>query len=386
MVTPSLLHATASLSKNDNTTTNMPSVNDPLLGDDAEYTATPLLRKEQNQPSDGNDEPTTTAAPRNRNQIWKLFLSPLTDDTGSGCGVVAGLVTIILVGTSLGLALPQNPNLPTPWYRAMSSVIGYTYFICWSVSFYPQTLSNFSRKSTQGLSADFCGLNVIGFACYSVYNLTFFCSTSIQEMYKERHGGSENTVQSNDVAFAVHAFVLSTLTLLQIAYYNGIRAIIPNRVIGWVMMGILATILAYMAVVGFLHKSTWLDFLYLLSYMKIFVTLIKYIPQVILNVRRKSTEGWSIWNILLDFSGGLLSDMQVIFDCADMGDWTGITGNLAKFLLGCVSIVFDVVFMLQHYVLYSDASGDPAVAAIDGEASNRAECDDDDQEEPHETV
>jgi cystinosin len=350
-----------------------------------------LAEQQDEQSSDDNnsDAAPTASASRRRNQFWKLFLSPLTDGTDSGWGVVAGLVTLTLVGTLLGLALPQNPNLPTPWYRAVSSAIGYTYFICWSVSFYPQALSNFSRKSTQGLSPDFCGLNVIGFACYSVYNLTFFCSASIQEMYKERHGGSGITVQSNDVAFAVHAFLFASLTFFQIAYYNGVRAVIPSRLVGWVMVGILATILAYVAVVGLLHKSTWLDFLYLLSYMKIFISVIKYIPQLILNAKRKSTEGWSIWNILLDFSGGVLSDLQLIFDCADMGDWTGITGNLAKFGLGFVSIVFDILFMLQHYVLYSNASGDPAVAAVgDGEAeeTNEAECDDDNQEEPNETV
>lgn len=61
-----------------------------------------------------------------------------------------------------------------------------------------------------------------------------------------------------------------------------------------------------------------------------------------------------IWQILLDFTGGTLSDLQLVFDCWDMNDWTGITGNLAKFFLGFVSIVFDTIFMLQHYVLYPD--------------------------------
>jgi cystinosin len=90
----------------------------------------------------------------------------------------------------------------------------------------------------------------------------------------------------------------------------------------------------------------------MLSFIKILISLIKYIPQVILNIRRKSTIGWSIWNVLLDFTGGILSDLQLVLDCADLGDWTGITGNLAKFGLGFVSVTFDLIFMLQHYVLY----------------------------------
>ena len=33
-------------------------------------------------------------------------------------------------------------------------------------------------------------------------------------------------------------------------------------------------------------------------------------------------------------------------------DYTGITGNIAKFSLGFVSILFDIIFMIQHYILY----------------------------------
>ena len=36
-------------------------------------------------------------------------------------------------------------------------------------------------------------------------------------------------------------------------------------------------------------------------------------------------------------------------------DWTAITGNPVKFGLGFASIVFDVIFMTQHYVLYPAA-------------------------------
>ena len=48
------------------------------------------------------------------------------------------------------------------------------------------------------------------------------------------------------------------------------------------------------------------------GYAKAAVTLLKYSPQVRLNYRRKSTVGFSITNVLLDFSGGLLSFMQII--------------------------------------------------------------------------
>ena len=40
--------------------------------------------------------------------------------------------------------------------------------------------------------------------------------------------------------------------------------------------------------------------------------LVRYVPQAYMNFRRKSTVGWSIGNILLDFTGGSLSIIQVM--------------------------------------------------------------------------
>ena len=326
--------------------------------DNDQSSASPLLEGENSvRPTRSEQVPQAIGDGSSNHRIRRtvsLMLSPLIDESGSGWGVLLGICTLIIVGSSIGICLPKNEALPTPWYRYVSASIGYIYFLCWSVSFYPQVISNFKRRSTRGLSPEFCGLNVIGFACYAIYNLSFYWSAAIQDLYKHRHGqDSEITVQSNDVAFAVHAFVLASVTLFQIAYYDGIRALRPSKYIGYMMCSIL-TVCVFCAALVILSVGNlnWLDYLYMLSFVKILITLIKYIPQVILNFRRKSTVGWSIWNILLDFTGGTLSDLQLVLDCADLGDFTGITGNLAKFGLGFVSITFDLIFMLQHYVLF----------------------------------
>ena len=85
---------------------------------------------------------------------------------------------------------------------------------------------------------------------------------------------------------------------------------------------------------------------------------------------------------MLDFTGGILSDLQLVLDCINLKDFKGITGNPAKFGLGWLSIVFDLIFMTQHYCLYSprtvDNSGEtmrndqnePLLAAADSEESN----------------
>lgn len=91
---------------------------------------------------------------------------------------------------------------------------------------------------------------------------------------------------------------------------------------------------------------------------KIIVTCIKYVPQAMNNFKTKSTEGWAIEQVLLDFTGGILSLAQLLIDCSLQADWSGVTGNWAKLGLSLISILFDVLFIIQHYVLYPHAKVD----------------------------
>lgn len=102
------------------------------------------------------------------------------------------------------------------------------------------------------------------------------------------------------------------------------------------------------------HHVIWLTRIqvYGLGSVKLTVTVIKYIPQAWANYQRKSTAGWSISQILMDFIGGILSIAQLVIDASLQSDWSGIRGHPVKFGLGNISIFFDVVFMVQHYILY----------------------------------
>jgi cystinosin len=89
--------------------------------------------------------------------------------------------------------------------------------------------------------------------------------------------------------------------------------------------------------------------------------------QVVLNVQRSSTVGWSIINVLLDFIGGTLSVVQLLLQCSVTGDWSQIAGNPVKFGLGFISLFFDIIFMTQHYIIYPNK---PAPAVSEGSEEN----------------
>jgi cystinosin len=86
------------------------------------------------------------------------------------------------------------------------------------------------------------------------------------------------------------------------------------------------------------------------GYVKLICTLVKYCPQAFLNYKLKSTVGWSIMQILLDFTGGILSLLQLLLDSSLQDDWSGFFGNPVKLGLSNISLCFDVLFITQHYV------------------------------------
>ena len=59
-------------------------------------------------------------------------------------------------------------------------------------------------------------MNVLGFACYAISTSAFLYSPLIRRQYAQRNPVSPTpTVRANDLAFALHAVVLSVLTYSQ---------------------------------------------------------------------------------------------------------------------------------------------------------------------------
>ncbi|KAI9230094.1 MAG: PQ loop repeat-domain-containing protein [Piptocephalis tieghemiana] len=235
-----------------------------------------------------------------------------------------------------------------------SATLGWIYFTAWSISFYPQVWLNYRRKSVQGLSKDFLYLNVLGFACFTFYNTNMFANPFIRKQYQDIHQGNLPLVRPNDVVFGFHALIITSFTIGQSVWYRARSG--PSKFPWTFLIFTLLASLVTLTFCGFAlagHMS-WLNVLYEVSMIKVVIGFVKYCPQLYLNYRRKSTQGWSIGNILLDLTGGTLSLAQAIFDAGTSGNWDGLTGNPSKICLSLLSLTFDSAFILQHYVLYGD--------------------------------
>ncbi|KAK8375272.1 hypothetical protein O3P69_020326 [Scylla paramamosain] len=233
-----------------------------------------------------------------------------------------------------------------------ADVMGWLYTIAWDVSFLPQIIHNWRRKSVVGLSFDFLTFNWIGFFSYFIFNMGLYWIYDIQIQYSIRYPGSILHVRLNDVIFPLYAVVCVTLQIGQCLLYEraeGQRVSVMCRVLS----GILVASAAVGCLLVPLVKSWWwLDVLYLLSYVKLTITCIKYVPQLWVNYKGRSTAGWSIYQVILDFTGGMLSLVQMFMLSGNYGDWLSLLTDPAKLGLGLLSIMFNILFFIQHYCLY----------------------------------
>lgn len=228
----------------------------------------------------------------------------------------------------------------------LSELTGWCYFSLWSISFYPQFWTNYKIGHVEGYSAEFSILNLSGFLFYFLYCIWGYIDPS----------KISGVVDVQDIAFASHSFILTSLLICQCIYYD---AQFLNKLQNWVKVFLVTvwtlsivfcTLEIFGVFPGFLFN---LNACLWLGYVKVSITLMKYLPQAYKNYRRKSTEGWNISTILLDLSGGILSFLQTFIDSLESGNYGEF--NAAKVCLGMISILFDGIFIVQHYFLYCDS-------------------------------
>ena len=276
-----------------------------------------------------------------------------------------------ILGVVFGIVIPGSSYISRVEERIASSILGWTYFFAWSLSFYPQMVLNFQRRSVEGLSVDFQVLNLVGFGCYSVYNCMLYFSCYIRSEYSRSHDGHPPAVHINDVAFSLHALVITVIVFTQRTVYGSIRHSVSALtssfcIISICVAGVWAVALLLMPDAAFFIQFDWLTWVYFLSYIKLAITLVKYVPQVYMNYIRRSTEGFSVWNVVLDAQGGVLSITQLLLDCIVIHHLSSITGNPVKLGLGAISLLFDGTLMFQHWFLYTEH--EPAQSRDEDEA------------------
>ncbi|KAI5443361.1 cystinosin homolog isoform X1 [Lathyrus oleraceus] len=230
------------------------------------------------------------------------------------------------------------------------SVFGWIAFVAWSTSFYPQLFMNFSRKSVVGLNFNYLLLNNTKQSLYLIYNASLYFSSTLQFQYHKKYGFDQMIpVAANDVAFSIHAVLITTILLFQVIIYER-----GNQSISKITMGIITMVWVTAGVCFFIAfpSNSWLWLVTIFNTMQVLLASIKYIPQAVMNFMLKSTDGFCIGNVFLDFIGGISNVAQMVTQSIDQNSLVNFYGNLGKVLLSLVTLFFDILFMFQRFVLY----------------------------------
>jgi cystinosin len=257
----------------------------------------------------------------------------------------------------------------------LSFFLGWAYCFAWSASFYPQIILNFRRKCIAGCSLDYLMLNLMGYSFYSIFTCTLRWNATIRGQYNDVY--SSNLITMQDIVFATHGAMATAFTIYQCLIYDRKGTVLTPSIVKGVACVVSFTAIYFVCVMmgggnygpEVFHREgshnvkffSWLCFVDWLSYTKIGVTFVKNIPQVLLNIKNKSTIGWSINQVLLDLLGGVLSTSQILFDGYTLG-WSGVLGDPIKLGLGLLSIIYDLIYVVQHFLLYTKRESDEEIA------------------------
>ena len=150
----------------------------------------------------------------------------------------------------------------------------------------------YESGSISGLSTDYTVITTLNCVCYALYNSFFFWDKRIQQEYQDERPGTPLTVDSNDVAFSIHALFVSLALTFQVAYYNGFRTSPLSRATIVIAISLVLFSGIYIfCILLHIEGFQWINFLHGMAILKIVLASTGYIPQLVLNYQRKSTRG-----------------------------------------------------------------------------------------------
>lgn len=252
-----------------------------------------------------------------------------------------------------GYDLSQQAHLANILYGATG--VGCVFF--WSLSYYPQLIQNWHRKSTAGMSIASLWYSLLGFTLFLAY-------TIFAPMDMAMHALQDQIYAVQDQIFAVHALLITALTLMQVPFYaTNTLAEFPQfrgQRVGFLLI---AMDLCLLLTVG--KVMTMMDIIYACGSLRGVTSFMKYAPQLWLNYQRKSTDGFAMGSIYCDFAGCVMCLLQLLISCQydpstatlrSAWNWDPIMGNKSRVFLGCYAIKLCLGFMYQHFVLYPGAT------------------------------
>ncbi|TID28563.1 hypothetical protein CANINC_002436 [Pichia inconspicua] len=198
----------------------------------------------------------------------------------------------------------------------LTSACGWIYAIVWGLSFYPTLYLNYKLRTSDSISVDYICLNIGGYLCYSVSLLLQLYNPNVVSQFMAKFDGRRPILSKADLFYAFHGLFILFVLLSQIifgksiwGFHNERKHFKLHRLTKLMLLGIVI----FLAGNWFLGAEEFrvLTIALNLAYFKIIMSLVKYVPQVIHNYRRKTMYGISKLQIALDATGALFCMLEL---------------------------------------------------------------------------
>ncbi|GME75078.1 unnamed protein product [[Candida] boidinii] len=215
-------------------------------------------------------------------------------------------------------------------------------------------------KSSDSISQDTTLLNTVGYWALSISLYLQIYSSKYHDEFKIKYETDLlPSLSGIDLLYSFHGVLLNFLMVSQLIYGKSLWNFTNQKrdKISLLKLTKLQFLLIFLSVIYKLFKIStsieqfeFLNFVLFLAYLKIVISTIKYIPQVIHNFKRKSMFGISKLQIFLDLTGCLFASSQLILENPDMSIYELCYYNRSKVGVVLTTIVFDSIYIFQFLI------------------------------------
>ena len=250
--------------------------------------------------------------------------------------------------------LPIAPTVLT----YIVNTFGWLSFAAWAVSFYPQLITNFRLKQTDGMSIDMNIFSLVGYILYTVICCIFFWDLPIRNTYQTVFHNSNLNIGLYDIVFSIHALIITILLNCQYLLYKpqNDKFSLASKWILLIMGSTLIVATLTSSVLPFMCNvalsSVWVYYLLYLSILYNIIVAIKYFPQIYYFYKHKSSYGWNICNTYFDIAGGIFLLCETATNAVRLRDYSLLYSNIAKLNLILITIICDAIIFIQYYCCY----------------------------------
>ena len=238
----------------------------------------------------------------------------------------------------------------------ISQLMGYTQMIFWIIGLSSMLYEPMRVKSSSSLSKDFIFIQLIGCTLLVFQDTWGFFSPKSSYAHE---------VHCSDILLSFICVNSATMAEVLLHTLPEDTKSINNK---YTLMSIVPNSLSILLMIYMLFLKDLDSAAIMAGSLKGFLTMVAYIPQILLIFRNKSTKGYSMIYVSMDYLGCILAIAQIIIDYYNQGsEGVGFMQQLnwGKFSLNFFGIISDSVMLYQHYFLYH----------VQNESLNRKEID-----------